>query len=174
MSPQTGIIFNDEMDDFSAPNITNGFGVPPSPRNFIRPQKRPLSSMCPTIVIDDQTGNVKLVTGASGGTKITSQTALVVYNFTCHYFSMLIIKFLQMTLRNIWLNRNIKEATDETRIHHQLAPMILYHGDTMSEVCNLNPISYYSSTIYNDFKIDFLKTGYCKRVGRKRTRNEEY
>ncbi|XP_064092967.1 scoloptoxin SSD14-like isoform X2 [Macrobrachium nipponense] len=108
-SVQTGIVLNDEMDDFSAPNITSYFGIPPSPANFIRPGKRPLSSMCPTVFVDSK-GDVRLIIGAAGGTKISSAVAWA-------------------SLRNLWLKEDIKKAIDARRIHHQIYPMTLSYED---------------------------------------------
>lgn len=75
-SPSTGIILNNEMDDFSTPGVTNYFGFPSSPANYIKPGKRPMSSMCP-IVITDKNGDFVLGVGAAGGSKITLTTAYV-------------------------------------------------------------------------------------------------
>lgn len=76
MSPSTGITLNNEMDDFSTPGTVNFYGIPSSPANFIKPGKRPMSSMCPTI-FTDKNGNFVLGAGAAGGSKITLATAYV-------------------------------------------------------------------------------------------------
>ena len=76
-SKVTGIVYNNEMDDFSTPGVANGFGYEPAENNFIKPGKRPLSSMSPTIFVDKKTGDVRLAVGAAGGSRIISSIAWV-------------------------------------------------------------------------------------------------
>ncbi|XP_019197910.1 PREDICTED: gamma-glutamyltranspeptidase 1-like [Ipomoea nil] len=77
MSPSTGIVLNNEMDDFSVPG-NDSTSRPPAPANFIRPLKRPLSSMSPTIVLNGE--HLKAVVGASGGAMIIAGTTEVFLN----------------------------------------------------------------------------------------------
>ncbi|KAK6393785.1 hypothetical protein LTR65_002162 [Meristemomyces frigidus] len=73
MVPETGVILNDEMNDFSIPGSSNAFGYIPSPVNYIRPGKRPLSSISPTIV-EHANGTLYFVAAAAGGSKIITST----------------------------------------------------------------------------------------------------
>jgi gamma-glutamyltranspeptidase/glutathione hydrolase/leukotriene-C4 hydrolase len=79
MSPKTGVIFNNQMADFSSPGITTTYGIPSSKANRIKPGKRPVSSKSSAIVIDNN-GDVRLTIGGSGGTHMISGIAAV-----CHY-----------------------------------------------------------------------------------------
>jgi gamma-glutamyltranspeptidase/glutathione hydrolase len=98
----TGIILNNELDDFAArPGAPNAFGLVGGAANAPGPNKRPLSSMSPTIVMRD--GKVELVTGSPGGPRI-------------------ITTVLGMLLGVIDFGMNIAEATDTPRIHHQWLP----------------------------------------------------
>jgi gamma-glutamyltranspeptidase/glutathione hydrolase len=77
---KTGIVLNDEMDDFSLqPGVPNAFGLIGNEQNAIAPRKRPLSSMTPTIALDDA-GRVRVVVGAAGGPTIITSTAQVFMN----------------------------------------------------------------------------------------------
>lgn len=64
------------MDDFSYADIVNIYGIPSSPTNYPKGGKRPLSSMNPTIIVEKGLGP-RFIVGAAGGTKITTQVALV-------------------------------------------------------------------------------------------------
>lgn len=105
MVPETGIILNNQMNDFSIPNTTNAFGYVPSPANFVRPGKRPLSSISTTIVENLSTGAVYFVVGSAGGSRI-----------------------ITATIQNIWnvLDKGLSavQALRQPRLHHQLLPNI--------------------------------------------------
>jgi gamma-glutamyltranspeptidase len=103
MTPEFGIILNDEMNDFSVPNVSNGFGLAPSPLNWVQPGKRPLSSTVPSILVKEDGEIIAL--GGAGGSLIISATAQV--------------------LLEIYLNKKgLQEAVDNARIHNQLLPQI--------------------------------------------------
>lgn len=103
MVPGTGILLNDEMDDFSAQlNNPNAFGLlGETDANAIAPRKTPLSSMSPTIVTRD--GKVILVTGSPGGSRIISAT-------------------LQVLLNVLAYDMSLPQAMFAPRIHHQWFP----------------------------------------------------
>ncbi|VDP17182.1 unnamed protein product [Soboliphyme baturini] len=114
-STKTGIIFNSNMDDFSTPNLTNYFGFLPSPANYIRPGKRPMSSASPLVVYNATDGEVRLVIGSAGGSTIISTVAQVAF----------------MTLQ---LNQPLELAADRARIHTQVFPAGLQHDPDFSKV----------------------------------------
>ena len=98
----TGILMNNEMDDFSAkPGVPNVYGLVGGEANAVGPKKRPLSSMSPTIVVKD--GKTWLVTGSPGGSRI-------------------ITTVLQMVVNTIDFGMNVAEATNAPRFHHQWLP----------------------------------------------------
>jgi gamma-glutamyltranspeptidase / glutathione hydrolase len=98
----TGVLLNDEMDDFSAkPGVANMFGVVGSDANAIEPKKRPLSSMTPTILTKD--GKAALVIGTPGGSRIFTSIFQVVSDV--YDFKM-----------------PLPDSVAAMRFHHQLLP----------------------------------------------------
>lgn len=103
--PETGVIMNNEMNDFSIPNTTNAFGFIPSPANFIRPGKRPLSSISPVIVehLNATVNAFYVAIGAAGGSRIITAT-------------------IQNLIHILDGGLTTAEALARPRIHDQLVP----------------------------------------------------
>jgi gamma-glutamyltranspeptidase/glutathione hydrolase len=100
--PGTGILLNDEMDDFAAkPGTANVYGLVQSESNAIAPGKRMLSSMTPTIVVEH--GEVRAVVGTPGGPTIINSVA-------------------QVLLALLDYGKPLDEAVRAPRLHHQWLP----------------------------------------------------
>ena len=99
----TGMLLNDEMDDFAAkPGTANMYGLIQGERNAVAPRKRPLSAMTPTIVLRKD-GSLWFTVGSPGGPTIINTVLCIVTNV-------------------IDYEMNIQQAIDAPRIHHQWLP----------------------------------------------------
>ena len=104
--PGTGILLNNEMDDFSSkPGAPNAYGLVGGEKNSIAPGKRMLSSMTPTIVT--RNGRPVLATGSPGGSRIITTVLQVILNVIDH-------------------GMDVRRAVDAPRAHHQWLPDVLY------------------------------------------------
>ncbi|KAJ4769097.1 Gamma-glutamyltranspeptidase [Rhynchospora pubera] len=101
LSPSTGIVLNNEMDDFSVPSEVTEDQLPPAPANFIKPHKRPLSSMSPLIILMEN--QLAGVVGGSGGSKI-------------------IPAVLQVFLNHFVLGMDPLSSVQKSRVYHGLIP----------------------------------------------------
>lgn len=98
----TGILMNDEMDDFAAlPGVPNAFGLVQSEKNAVAPGKRPLSSMSPTLVTKKD--RALLALGSPGGPRI-------------------ITSVLQTLMRRYFLQESLKASVAGERLHYQVEP----------------------------------------------------
>ncbi|MDX8410434.1 MAG: gamma-glutamyltransferase [Mariprofundaceae bacterium] len=106
VSPSTGILLNDEMDDFATrPGQPNAYGLVQGESNAVAPGKRMLSSMTPSFVVGPQR---TLVAGTPGGSRIISMVLLATVGF-----------MLDQTPPADWLNA--------PRFHHQFLPDVVQH-----------------------------------------------
>jgi gamma-glutamyltranspeptidase/glutathione hydrolase len=102
-----GFLLNDEMDDFAAkPGVPNMYGLVQGEANAIQPEKRMLSAMTPTIVLD-RNGRVLMITGARGGPRIITAVFQVISNV-------------------IDYGMDVAKAVAAPRIHHQHLADVLY------------------------------------------------
>lgn len=105
MPPGTGVILNDEMDDFSAKrNVPNVYGLVGGDANAIAPGKRPLSSMTPTFLEDEKK---VVILGTPGGSRIITMVLLATLNITA--------------------GGDATSAVGIKRFHHQFLPDVIQY-----------------------------------------------
>ena len=125
-----GFMLNNEMDDFTHPKKkANGFGLVQSDRNLPEVGKRPLSSMSPTIMLDEQ-GRIVAIAGASGGPRIITGTMQV--------------------LMNVMGGMNAGAAVARPRLHNQWLPdETLFEEGYSVQILNVldNPMRGFNQTV---------------------------
>jgi gamma-glutamyltranspeptidase/glutathione hydrolase len=128
--PETGVILNNEMDDFSAqPGTPNAFGLVGSEANAIAPGKRPLSSMSPTIVVKGS--RPVLALGGAGGPTIITSVLQVIVNVLDH-------------------GMDLPPAVSCPRFHHQFLPDVLVVEQAFSLVRGLKEEGWAVETAVRD------------------------
>jgi gamma-glutamyltranspeptidase/glutathione hydrolase/leukotriene-C4 hydrolase len=103
MDPVTGIILNNQIDDFYIPNVPNSYNINQTIRNIVSPNKVPLSSAAPIILENERE---LLVLGAAGGIRIPTSIIEVIFFMSLGY--------------------SLKDSINQPRMHHQLDPDVVY------------------------------------------------
>jgi gamma-glutamyltranspeptidase/glutathione hydrolase/leukotriene-C4 hydrolase len=139
MDRNTGIILNDEMDDFSTPGKVNAFGLKPSPYNYPEPGKRPLSSTAATIV-ERPDGSLYAALGGSGGSRIFGAVTQV--------------------LLNIEWGMDVTNAVEAPRLHDQLFPttVTIETGKLSLYFVQSISLTVLVSTAFGDEMVESLKS----------------
>jgi gamma-glutamyltranspeptidase len=110
----TGIILNNEMDDFSYPGLVNYFGLVPSRHNYAKGGKAPISSSV-QVIVTDENSSVVLVSGGAGGSRIVTSLVQTVVNVLADKMTM-------------------SDALKRPRFHHQLIPNRIELENTWPEI----------------------------------------
>lgn len=96
-----GFLLNNSIDDFQiGASSENWYGMVDSPKNYLAPGRRPVGSMCPTVVLDDESGSPRLVIGGSGGPTIPTM-------------------LVQVLVASLFDGFALHRAVESPRLHHQ-------------------------------------------------------
>ncbi|KPM45209.1 Gamma-glutamyltranspeptidase 1 [Neonectria ditissima] len=157
MVPETGVIMNNEMNDFSIPGSSNAFGYVPSPANYVRPGKRPLSSISP-VIVETPKGLLNLVIGAAGGSRIITATIQNIHHVLDYGLS-------------------VAEALAQPRLHDQLSPDLVsfewaYDNGTVSYMKSLgHNVTWTAPGSSTAQGLRLLKNGTFEAAGEPRQKN---